>query len=91
ASPFGDDSQGEAWPTDSGFEADQDRENITKTSTLPSDSTPRVTSLAVDEGSMQHKLIELTDLCTKLQRQQAEMASKINAQELEISQLKGRV
>nr|GEU30080.1 retrotransposon protein, putative, Ty3-gypsy subclass [Tanacetum cinerariifolium] len=42
ASPLGDDSQGEACPTDSGFEADQDRANITKTSTLPSDLTPRL-------------------------------------------------
>nr|GEZ06642.1 hypothetical protein [Tanacetum cinerariifolium] len=50
ASPPGDDSQGEACPTDSGFEEDQDRANITKTSTLPNDSTPRVTSLAADEG-----------------------------------------
>nr|GEZ75130.1 hypothetical protein [Tanacetum cinerariifolium] len=50
ASPFGDDSQGEASHNDSGFEADQDRANIPKTSTLPSDSTPRVTSLAADEG-----------------------------------------
>nr|GEZ60218.1 hypothetical protein [Tanacetum cinerariifolium] len=62
ASPFGDDSQGEACPTDSGFEADQDRANIAKTSTLPSDSTPRVTFLAADEGSMQQKLNELTAL-----------------------------
>nr|GFA13968.1 hypothetical protein [Tanacetum cinerariifolium] len=91
ASPLGDDSQGEACLTDFGLEVDQDRANITKTSTLPSDSTPRVTSLAVDEGSMQHKLTELMDLCTRLQRQQAEMASKINAQELKISQLKARV
>nr|GEW78076.1 hypothetical protein [Tanacetum cinerariifolium] len=91
ASPLGDDSQGKAFPTDSGFEADQDRANITKTSTLPSDSTPRVTSVAADEGNMQHKLTELTDFYTRLQRQQAEMASKINAQELEISQLKARV
>nr|GEU48116.1 hypothetical protein [Tanacetum cinerariifolium] len=52
ASPLGDDSQGEACPTDSGLKADQDRANITKTSTLPSDSTPTVTSLTVDEGSM---------------------------------------
>nr|GEU54519.1 hypothetical protein [Tanacetum cinerariifolium] len=51
ASPIGDDSEGEACPTDSGLEADQDRANITKTSTLPSDSTPRVTSLATDEGT----------------------------------------
>nr|GEU57725.1 hypothetical protein [Tanacetum cinerariifolium] len=49
ASPLRDDSQGEACPTDSSFEADQDRVNIVKTSTLPSDSTPRVTSLAADE------------------------------------------
>nr|GEU46038.1 DNA-directed DNA polymerase [Tanacetum cinerariifolium] len=91
ASPIGDDSQGEACPTDSGLEAEQDRVNITKTSTLPSDSTPRVTSLAADEGSMQQKLNELTDLCTRLQRQHDEMASKITAQDLEISQLKARV
>nr|GEX51930.1 hypothetical protein [Tanacetum cinerariifolium] len=42
--------QGEDCPTDSGLEADQDSINIPKTSTLPSDSTPRVTSLAADEG-----------------------------------------
>nr|GEU62991.1 hypothetical protein [Tanacetum cinerariifolium] len=57
ASPIGDDSQGDAFLTDSGLEADQDRENILKTSTLPSDSTPRVTSLAADKGS-QVKLLE---------------------------------
>nr|GEY48587.1 hypothetical protein [Tanacetum cinerariifolium] len=61
-SPIGDDSQGEACPADSGLEAEQVRANITKTSTLPSDSTPRVTSLAADEGSMQQQLNELTDL-----------------------------
>nr|GEU60474.1 retrovirus-related Pol polyprotein from transposon TNT 1-94 [Tanacetum cinerariifolium] len=69
ASHIRDDSQGEACPTDSGLEVEQDWANITKTSTLPSDSTPRVTSLAADEGSMQQKLNELTDLCTRLQRQ----------------------
>nr|GFD47001.1 hypothetical protein [Tanacetum cinerariifolium] len=37
-------------PTDSGFIADQDRETIAKSSTLPHDSVPRVTSLAVGEG-----------------------------------------
>nr|GFB08564.1 hypothetical protein [Tanacetum cinerariifolium] len=50
ASPLGDDSQGKACPTDSGFKADHDRANIAKTSTLPGDSTLRVTSLAADEG-----------------------------------------
>nr|GFA20384.1 hypothetical protein [Tanacetum cinerariifolium] len=50
ASPLGDDSQGEACPTISGLEAKQDRANIIKTSTLPHDSTPRVTSFVADEG-----------------------------------------
>nr|GFA97007.1 hypothetical protein [Tanacetum cinerariifolium] len=68
-----------------------DRANITKTSTLPSDSTPRVTSLDADEGSMQQKLDELTALCTGLQRQQSEMVSKFAAKDLKISQLKARV
>nr|GFB27318.1 hypothetical protein [Tanacetum cinerariifolium] len=89
--PFRDDSQGEACPTDSGFEANQDRANIAKTSTLPSDSTSRVTSLAVDEGSMQQKLDELMALCTSLQRKQSEMISKFALQELEINSLKARI
>nr|GEV62071.1 hypothetical protein [Tanacetum cinerariifolium] len=67
------------------------RANITKTSTLPDDSTPRVTSLAADEGSMQQRLNELTNLYNRLQRQQDEMASKITAQDLEISSLKARI
>nr|GEV63989.1 copia protein [Tanacetum cinerariifolium] len=91
ASPLGDDSQGEAFLTVSGLEAGQDRENIIKTSALPHDSTPRVTSLDVDEVSMQQQLHELTNLCTRLQRQQTEMATKIAAQDLEISNLKARI
>nr|GEU67722.1 hypothetical protein [Tanacetum cinerariifolium] len=71
ASPIGDDSEGEACPTDSGLEAEQDMANIAKTSTLPSDSTPRVTSLDADEGSMQQQLNELTALCISLQREDA--------------------
>nr|GEV30898.1 hypothetical protein [Tanacetum cinerariifolium] len=86
-----DDSQGEAFPTISGLDAGQDRENIIKTSALPHDSTPRVTSLDVDEGSMQHQLQELTDLCTRLLRKQTEMATKIEAQDLKISSLKVRI
>nr|GEU39877.1 hypothetical protein [Tanacetum cinerariifolium] len=91
ASPIGDDSQCEACPTIFGIEVEQDMANITKTSTLPSDSTPRVTSLAADEGSMQQKLDELTALCTSLQRQQTKMVTKFAAQELEINRLKARV
>nr|GFC45179.1 hypothetical protein [Tanacetum cinerariifolium] len=52
ASPQRDVSQEEACPTDSGFIADQDRTTIAKSSTLPHDSAPRVTSHAAVEGSM---------------------------------------
>nr|GEW92497.1 hypothetical protein [Tanacetum cinerariifolium] len=84
-------SQGEACPTDFGFKADQDRANIAKTSTFPSDSATRVTSLVADEGSMQQKLDELTNLYTSLQRQHSEMVSKFEAHELEINSLKARI
>nr|GFC25203.1 hypothetical protein [Tanacetum cinerariifolium] len=53
--------------------------------------SPRVTSSAADEGSMQLKLDELTALCTSLQRQHLEMVAKFEAQELEIHRLKDRV
>nr|GFB73359.1 hypothetical protein [Tanacetum cinerariifolium] len=54
ASPVSDVNEGEAYPTESGFIADQDRATIAKSSTLPHDSAPRVTSPTADEGSMQH-------------------------------------
>nr|GEY94727.1 ribonuclease H-like domain-containing protein [Tanacetum cinerariifolium] len=38
-------------PTDSGFMADQDRATIAKSSTLPRDSAPKVTSPAAEEGT----------------------------------------
>nr|GEX96896.1 hypothetical protein [Tanacetum cinerariifolium] len=91
ASPVRDDSQGEACPTDSGFIADQDRATIAKSSTLPHDSAPRVTSPAADEGSMQQHISELTALCTSLQRQYSELMSKFQAQEEEIGRLKKQV
>nr|GEZ48714.1 hypothetical protein [Tanacetum cinerariifolium] len=50
ASLLRDVSQVVACPTDSGFRADYDRANIAKTSTLPHDSAPRVTSPTADEG-----------------------------------------
>nr|GEU89909.1 putative ribonuclease H-like domain-containing protein [Tanacetum cinerariifolium] len=67
------------------------RESINKTFALPHESSPRVTSLNADEGSMQQRLQELMDLCTSLQRQQTQMAAKIKDQDLEISGLKARV
>nr|GEZ58037.1 hypothetical protein [Tanacetum cinerariifolium] len=53
ASPIRDVSKGEACPTESGFIADQDRATIAKSSTLPHDSAPRVTSPAADEGKVE--------------------------------------
>nr|GEW09638.1 xylulose kinase-1 [Tanacetum cinerariifolium] len=61
-----DDSHREAFSTVYGLEARHDRENIIKTSALPHDSIPRVTSLDANKGSMQQQLQELTDLYTRL-------------------------
>nr|GFC67252.1 hypothetical protein [Tanacetum cinerariifolium] len=91
ASPVGDVSEGEACPTASGFIADQDRATIAKSSALPHDSAPRVTSPVADKGSMQQNISELTALCTSLQRQYSELMSKFQAQEEEIGRLKERV
>nr|GFB35004.1 hypothetical protein [Tanacetum cinerariifolium] len=91
ASPVRDDSQGEACPTDSGFIANQDRATIAKSFTLPRDSTPRVTSPAAEEGSMQQTINELTDFYTSLQRQHSELPAKFQAQEVEIIRVKERV
>nr|GFD12964.1 hypothetical protein [Tanacetum cinerariifolium] len=69
-------SQREACPTDSGFIANQDKATIAKSSTLPYDSTTRVTSSAAVEGSMQQTIPELAALCTSLQRQLSELTDK---------------
>nr|GEW07450.1 hypothetical protein [Tanacetum cinerariifolium] len=91
ASPLRDVSKGEACPTDSRFKVDQERANIAKTSTLPHDSAPRVTSPAADEGSMQQTVNELTALCTSMQRQHSKMVARFEAQGLKIESLKARV
>nr|GEY63220.1 hypothetical protein [Tanacetum cinerariifolium] len=51
ASLLSDDSQGEAFPTVSSLDAGQDMKNINKTSALPHESSPVVTSLDADEGT----------------------------------------
>nr|GFA85709.1 synaptobrevin, longin-like domain protein [Tanacetum cinerariifolium] len=58
ASPVRDVSEGEACLTEYGFIVDQDRATIAKSSTLPHDSAPRVTSSATDEGSVPAKQSE---------------------------------
>nr|GFA18363.1 hypothetical protein [Tanacetum cinerariifolium] len=84
-SPLRDVSQEEACHTDSGFIANQDRATIAKSSTLPHDSAPKVTSPAADKGSMQQIINELTAFYTSLQRQHLELLSKFQAQEVEIN------
>nr|GFD25116.1 hypothetical protein [Tanacetum cinerariifolium] len=73
ASPLRDVSQGKACPTVSSLDVEQDMANIAKTSTLPHESTSRVLSFAANEGSLQLRIQELTDLCTSLQRQQSDL------------------
>ncbi|GJZ99274.1 hypothetical protein Tco_0671825 [Tanacetum coccineum] len=89
--PIGNVEHGEAFSTVSSLDAGQDRENIPKTSAMPHESSPRVTSLGGEEGSMQQQLKELMDFCTNLQSQHTTMVEKIKGQDLEISQLKARV
>nr|GEW32930.1 hypothetical protein [Tanacetum cinerariifolium] len=83
--------KGEACPTDSGFIADQDRATIAKSSTLPHDTAPRVTSPAAIEGGMQQTINELTALCTSLQRKHSELLVQFQAQTVEINKLNARV
>nr|GEY98368.1 hypothetical protein [Tanacetum cinerariifolium] len=52
-------SKGEACPTDSDFIADQDRATIAKSSTLPHDTAPRVTSPATVEGTQEVEINKL--------------------------------
>nr|GEY96180.1 hypothetical protein [Tanacetum cinerariifolium] len=81
----------EACPTDSGFIADQDRATIAKSSTLPHDTAPWLTSPVAVEGSMQQTINELTALCTSLQRQHSELLVQFQAQKVEINKLNARV
>nr|GEY30659.1 synaptobrevin, longin-like domain protein [Tanacetum cinerariifolium] len=61
ASPVRDVSQGEAFPTDSGFIADQDRVTIAKSSTLLHESAPRVTSPTAEEGTQEVEINRLKE------------------------------
>nr|GFD34277.1 hypothetical protein [Tanacetum cinerariifolium] len=54
-------------------------------------TAPRVTSPAAEEGSMQQTINELTAFCTSLQRQHSELLAKFQVQEVEINRLKERV
>ncbi|GJS46420.1 uncharacterized mitochondrial protein-like protein [Tanacetum coccineum] len=82
ASPSGDDIHGEAFPTATSLDAGQDRENIAKTSAMPHEASPRVTSLGGSKGSVQQQLTKLIDIYTSLQRQNSLMAEKIQREDL---------
>nr|GEU91559.1 hypothetical protein [Tanacetum cinerariifolium] len=51
----------EAFPTDTSLDAGQDRENIAKTSSMPHEAFPRITSLGGGEGNL-----EITQLKTRV-------------------------
>nr|GEY66125.1 ribonuclease H-like domain, reverse transcriptase, RNA-dependent DNA polymerase [Tanacetum cinerariifolium] len=67
ASPLRDVSQRGACPTDSGFIADQDRTTIDKSSTLPHDLAPRVTSPVADEGTQEVEINRLKERVKQLE------------------------
>nr|GEV97510.1 hypothetical protein [Tanacetum cinerariifolium] len=77
ASPLGDDSQAKACPTVFGFVAEQDRANIIKTSTLPHDLPPRVTSLAADEGAQDLEIASLKARIKWLEKKMEEVMSHL--------------
>nr|GEV61606.1 hypothetical protein [Tanacetum cinerariifolium] len=91
AFPTRDARYGEAFPNVTRLDARQDRENIAKTSAMPHEALPRVTSLGGGKGSMQQKLQELMDIYTSLQGQHSLMEERVQSQDLEITQLKNRV
>nr|GFA57777.1 hypothetical protein [Tanacetum cinerariifolium] len=84
ASPVRDDSQGEACPTNSGFIADQDRATIAKSSTLPHDSAPRVTSPAAEEGNEEEVETErLSSDTEEVRLDEGEVAAKRTSDDTE--------
>nr|GEX40190.1 hypothetical protein [Tanacetum cinerariifolium] len=68
AFPSGDVRYGEAFPTDISLDAGQDMENIAKTSAMPYEALPRVTSLGGGEGKekVQNQDLEITQLKTRI-------------------------
>nr|GEU65301.1 reverse transcriptase domain-containing protein [Tanacetum cinerariifolium] len=78
ASLLRDVSQGEAFPTITGFDARQDMKNIIKTSALPHDSTPRVTSLDADKGRGSMKIGEEAGVEKSTERGSNEIEEMVN-------------
>nr|GEW39152.1 hypothetical protein [Tanacetum cinerariifolium] len=76
ASPQRDVSQGEDFPTNSGFIADQDRATINKSSTLPYDSTPWVTSPVADEDTQEVEINRLKERVKMLEDKEGVAATR---------------
>nr|GEY89928.1 hypothetical protein [Tanacetum cinerariifolium] len=68
ASLLRDVSQGKAFLTVSGLGAGQDKENIIKSSAFPHDPTPRVTSVAADEGRLSYWRTKIEDVLNHLEK-----------------------
>nr|GFB91605.1 hypothetical protein [Tanacetum cinerariifolium] len=86
ASPVRDVTEGKACPIDFGFIADQDRATIDKSSTLPHDTAPRVTSPAAVEGTQDVKINKLKERVTILEDNQG----VISARSADNAPIKGR-
>nr|GEZ12246.1 hypothetical protein [Tanacetum cinerariifolium] len=86
ASPVRDVSKGEACPTDSGFMTDQDKATIDKSSTLPYDTAPRVTSPAAVEGTREVEINKLEERVKILEDNQG----VIGARSADDAPIKGR-
>nr|GEY62868.1 hypothetical protein [Tanacetum cinerariifolium] len=77
ASPVRDFSEGEACPTDSGFIADQDRATIAKSSTLPHDTAPWVTSpTAIEVSSSKVEINKLNAIVKILEDNQGVIGTR---------------
>nr|GEX48779.1 hypothetical protein [Tanacetum cinerariifolium] len=68
ASLLRDVSQGKAFLTVSSLGAGQDKENIIKSSAFPHDPTPRVTSLAADEGRLSYWRTKIEEVLNHLEK-----------------------
>nr|GEZ58026.1 putative ribonuclease H-like domain-containing protein [Tanacetum cinerariifolium] len=81
--PLGCQSRG-ACPTDSGLIKDQDRETIAKSSTLPYDSAPRITSPVADEGIKGRSMDEREAATERISDDSEEMATVLTSIDIAI-------
>nr|GFA29096.1 hypothetical protein [Tanacetum cinerariifolium] len=76
SSPIRDISEGEGCPTNSDFIADQDRATNAKSSTLPHDTVPRVTSPAAVEGTQEVEINKLKERVKVLEDNQGVIGTR---------------